>query len=303
MPCCDGDARRVLVTASIWLGPSTCPLAPGQLADGAWRALLVVAVRRSLGAASGCGALAGRRRARWRVVWMFVLEPFCWVSSACSTSMAVAEYLPAAASAARSDRRTGAPVLGGRGLVALRMGRAPSAVALFRTARRTSPRRTPGWPRWPRPSTRERSSSSTSTRSHMAATASLGTTASSSSSAVECPATRTRAGHEGASAASPRASSPRRRRAPSRVEAPCRHFGVCGGCRFQDLAYDVQVAEKERQVRDALVRIGRFDEPPLEPIVPAESQFRLSQQARVLVHDRARTASTSASIAPAAGTR
>jgi len=60
---------------------------------------------------------------------------------------------------------------------------------------------------------------------------------------------------------------------PSRVEAPCRHFGVCGGCRFQDLAYDVQVAEKERQVRDALVRIGRFADPPLEPIVPAGSVF------------------------------
>ena len=59
----------------------------------------------------------------------------------------------------------------------------------------------------------------------------------------------------------------------SRVAAPCRHFGVCGGCRFQDLAYGVQLAEKERQVRDALVRIGRFVEPPLEPIVPAASQF------------------------------
>jgi 23S rRNA (uracil1939-C5)-methyltransferase len=60
----------------------------------------------------------------------------------------------------------------------------------------------------------------------------------------------------------------------SRVVAPCRHFGVCGGCRFQDLAYEVQVAEKERQVRDALVRIGRFEDPPLEPILPASSQFR-----------------------------
>jgi 23S rRNA (uracil1939-C5)-methyltransferase len=59
-----------------------------------------------------------------------------------------------------------------------------------------------------------------------------------------------------------------------RVEAPCRHFGICGGCRFQDLDYGVQLAEKERQVRDALVRIGRHPEPPLEPIVPAESQFR-----------------------------
>jgi 23S rRNA (uracil1939-C5)-methyltransferase len=58
-----------------------------------------------------------------------------------------------------------------------------------------------------------------------------------------------------------------------RVAAPCQHFGVCGGCRFQDLAYGAQLAEKERQVRDALVRIGRFAEPPLEPILPAASQY------------------------------
>jgi 23S rRNA (uracil1939-C5)-methyltransferase len=62
-------------------------------------------------------------------------------------------------------------------------------------------------------------------------------------------------------------------RSASRVEAPCRHFGVCGGCRFQDLAYEAQVAEKERQVRDSLVRIGRFADPPLEPIVRAASQY------------------------------
>jgi 23S rRNA (uracil1939-C5)-methyltransferase len=60
---------------------------------------------------------------------------------------------------------------------------------------------------------------------------------------------------------------------PERVEAPCRHFGVCGGCRFQDLAYESQVAAKERQVRDALVRIGRIPEPPLEPIVPAAALY------------------------------
>lgn len=60
---------------------------------------------------------------------------------------------------------------------------------------------------------------------------------------------------------------------PQRVEAPCRHFGVCGGCRFQDLAYEAQAAAKEQQVRDALVRIGRIPDPPLEPIVPAASLF------------------------------
>jgi 23S rRNA (uracil1939-C5)-methyltransferase len=59
----------------------------------------------------------------------------------------------------------------------------------------------------------------------------------------------------------------------ARVPAPCRHFGVCGGCRFQDLAYEAQTAAKEQQVCDALVRIGRFADPPLEPIVPAASQY------------------------------
>jgi 23S rRNA (uracil1939-C5)-methyltransferase len=60
---------------------------------------------------------------------------------------------------------------------------------------------------------------------------------------------------------------------PDRVEAPCRHFGTCGGCRFQDLSYDVQLAQKAQQVRDALVRIGRIADPPLEPIVPATSIY------------------------------
>jgi len=58
-----------------------------------------------------------------------------------------------------------------------------------------------------------------------------------------------------------------------RVAAECRHFGTCGGCRFQDLAYETQLAEKERQVRDALIRLGRFGDPPLEPILPAASRF------------------------------
>jgi 23S rRNA (uracil1939-C5)-methyltransferase len=60
---------------------------------------------------------------------------------------------------------------------------------------------------------------------------------------------------------------------PDRVEAPCRHFGVCGGCRFQDLAYEKQVEAKETQVRDALTRLGGFEDPPVLPIVPARSQY------------------------------
>jgi 23S rRNA (uracil1939-C5)-methyltransferase len=60
---------------------------------------------------------------------------------------------------------------------------------------------------------------------------------------------------------------------PQRVDAPCAHYPACGGCRFQDLAYEAQVAAKQDQVLDALRRIGGIAEPPLEPIVPAVEQF------------------------------
>jgi 23S rRNA (uracil1939-C5)-methyltransferase len=61
---------------------------------------------------------------------------------------------------------------------------------------------------------------------------------------------------------------------PNRVEAPCRHYyDGCGGCRFQDLAYEAQVTAKESQVVEALRRIGGLAEVELDPIVPAESVF------------------------------
>ncbi|MFL5966849.1 MAG: 23S rRNA (uracil(1939)-C(5))-methyltransferase RlmD [Gaiellaceae bacterium] len=58
-----------------------------------------------------------------------------------------------------------------------------------------------------------------------------------------------------------------------RVDAPCAHYPACGGCRFQDLAYEAQVAAKEEQVADAFRRIGGFEAPPLEPIVAADDVF------------------------------
>lgn len=61
---------------------------------------------------------------------------------------------------------------------------------------------------------------------------------------------------------------------PDRVPAPCVHFGLCGGCRFQDYAYERQLQAKAAQVRDALVRLGGFPDPPLEPPVAAASQLR-----------------------------
>jgi 23S rRNA (uracil1939-C5)-methyltransferase len=57
---------------------------------------------------------------------------------------------------------------------------------------------------------------------------------------------------------------------PARVEAPCAHYPACGGCRFQDLEYGAQLAQKQGQVRDAFQRLAGIPEPPLEEIVPCE---------------------------------
>jgi 23S rRNA (uracil1939-C5)-methyltransferase len=60
---------------------------------------------------------------------------------------------------------------------------------------------------------------------------------------------------------------------PQRVDAPCAHFPACGGCRFQDLAYDAQLEQKQAQVEDALRRIGGIADPPLEPILPCRPEI------------------------------
>jgi 23S rRNA (uracil1939-C5)-methyltransferase len=58
-----------------------------------------------------------------------------------------------------------------------------------------------------------------------------------------------------------------------RVDAPCAHYPACGGCRFQDLAYEAQLEAKAQQVADALRRIGGFSDVELEPSEAARSAF------------------------------
>ncbi len=63
------------------------------------------------------------------------------------------------------------------------------------------------------------------------------------------------------------------RPSPLRVDAPCPHFGRCGGCRLQDLRYDEQCRAKQRQVEETLARIGGIARPPVRAITPAPEIF------------------------------
>lgn len=54
-----------------------------------------------------------------------------------------------------------------------------------------------------------------------------------------------------------------------RVEAVCSHFGICGGCKWQHLAYEVQLKHKAQIVEDALKRIGKLEIGETRPILAA----------------------------------
>jgi 23S rRNA (uracil1939-C5)-methyltransferase len=62
-------------------------------------------------------------------------------------------------------------------------------------------------------------------------------------------------------------------KAPIRIEPRCKHFGSCGGCVLQYLAYEDQKKIKEQQVRDAIRRIGGFDESVVLPIIGCETPW------------------------------
>jgi 23S rRNA (uracil1939-C5)-methyltransferase len=66
----------------------------------------------------------------------------------------------------------------------------------------------------------------------------------------------------------------------ARVEPPCPYFGRCGGCDFQQLIYEAQLAAKVEIIRDSLRRVARV-EPPLEiPITPSPAEWRYRARAR-----------------------
>src|SRR5947207_3393094 len=69
---------------------------------------------------------------------------------------------------------------------------------------------------------------------------------------------------------------------PHRVEPPCPYFGRCGGCAYQHIDYEHQLAIKWRQVRDVLQRIGKLKDVPMRPIIPSPDQY--AYRNRITVH-------------------
>ena len=57
---------------------------------------------------------------------------------------------------------------------------------------------------------------------------------------------------------------------PQRLEPFCTHFGICGGCRWQPLPYEMQLEAKRQQVYDQFVRIGHLEVPEIQPTIGSD---------------------------------
>lgn len=73
---------------------------------------------------------------------------------------------------------------------------------------------------------------------------------------------------------------------PHRREAPCPYSGTCGGCKWQFLDYDVQLAYKRRHVQDSLEHIALIKGVPVHPAIPSEAVFEYRNKMEFSCADR-----------------
>lgn len=66
---------------------------------------------------------------------------------------------------------------------------------------------------------------------------------------------------------------------PQRIEPPCPYFGRCGGCDFQQLTYEAQLAAKAEMIRDCLHRIARLESVPDFVVTPSPNEWRYRMRA------------------------
>jgi 23S rRNA (uracil1939-C5)-methyltransferase len=62
-------------------------------------------------------------------------------------------------------------------------------------------------------------------------------------------------------------------KSPHRIEPKCAHFGLCGGCKWQIMDYESQLKYKQKQVEDAFRHLGKFEFPPILPIIPSTNRY------------------------------
>ncbi len=85
---------------------------------------------------------------------------------------------------------------------------------------------------------------------------------------------------------------------PDRIAPRCKHFGICGGCHYQNLPYAKQLEAKTEILRDQLTRIGKIADPPVAPMVPSPSEWSYRNHAQFHLTEEGKLGFVSA-LAPA----
>ncbi len=73
---------------------------------------------------------------------------------------------------------------------------------------------------------------------------------------------------------------------PVRCEARCKHFSVCGGCKWQILPYEEQLKYKQQQIVDNLTRIGKIELPEISPILGSKHVYEYRNKLEFSCADR-----------------
>lgn len=73
---------------------------------------------------------------------------------------------------------------------------------------------------------------------------------------------------------------------PIRVEPVCKHFGICGGCKWQHIPYDKQLECKRQTVVDALTRIGKIEIPEVNQILGSKNIWRYRNKMEYTFSDK-----------------
>jgi tRNA/tmRNA/rRNA uracil-C5-methylase (TrmA/RlmC/RlmD family) len=60
---------------------------------------------------------------------------------------------------------------------------------------------------------------------------------------------------------------------PDRVQPLCQYFGDCGGCQYQHIAYETQLAIKQKQIADLFQRLAELDPKLVQPVVPCPNPY------------------------------
>ena len=71
-----------------------------------------------------------------------------------------------------------------------------------------------------------------------------------------------------------------------RCEAVCKHYGTCGGCKWQILPYEEQLRHKQQQIEDNLTRIGKIELPEISPILGSKHIYEYRNKLEFTFADR-----------------